>query len=144
MMTREAAWRQFVEEYNIEVPEESIENELRYIMTEMRHRLQYDTLINHVPHFQAQAELADQEDEYRALAFYEAKSDLVMKKLLTEWNPAVTRKELEEEAEAVAMRQNSTIDMVKSFFGEDLAMLERDIKERKIKDRILEASVSMS
>ncbi|MCI8275015.1 MAG: hypothetical protein HFI66_05280 [Lachnospiraceae bacterium] len=110
----------------------------------MRHRLQYDTLINHVPHFHAQAELADQEDEYRVLAFYEAKSDLVMKKLLTEWNPAVTRKELEEEAEAVAMRQNSTIDMVKSFFGEDLAMLERDIKERKIKDRILEASVSMS
>ena len=110
----------------------------------MRHRLQYDTLINHGPHFHAQAELADQEDEYRVLAFYEAKSDLVMKKLLTEWNPAVTRKELEEEAEAVAMRQNSTIDMVKSFFGEDLAMLERDIKERKIKDRILEASVSMS
>lgn len=31
---------------------------------------------------------------------------------------------------AVRVRQNTTADMVKGFFGEDLAMLERDVKEK--------------
>ena len=131
----ENAWRHFVESYDIHVPEETVENEFRYITLEMRHRLQYDTLTNHTPHINARAELAARENEYRKLAYYEAKTELVTKKLLADWQPAVTHEELEKEASALAVRQNTTVDMVKRFFGEDLAMLERDIKERKVRER---------
>lgn len=139
MTAREEVWRQFVEDYEIEVPEEKIEEELRYITLEMRHRLQYDSLINHTLHLNPRAEIAAREDEYRSLAYHEAKSELVMKKLLAEWRPSVTREELAQEARALAVRQNATLDMVKTFFGEDFAMLERDLKERKIKEKIFAA-----
>ncbi len=136
MESKEEIWRQFVEAYEIEVPEEKVEEELRYILLEMRHRLQYDTLINHAVHLNPRAEIASREEEYRRLARYEAKSELVMKELLAKWNPSVTKDELLQEARAVAVRQNADADLVKAFFGEDLAMLERDLKERKIKARI--------
>lgn len=138
MISREDAWKKFVEDYEIEVPEELVENELQYITLEMRHRMQYDTLTGGRPHIFARMELEQQADELRKAAFYEAKSDLVMKALLKQHGFTVTREELEVEAAAMAQRQNSTVEMIKNFFGEDLAMLERDVKERKAVDWVWE------
>lgn len=138
MMDREEAFRRYVEQYDIEVPAEKLENELNYIRLEMRHRMQYDTLTTGALHIFPQLELAQQEEELRAAAFYEAKSELVMKDLLKKLDPAVTPEELAAEAEAMAIRQSTTVAMLKSFLGEELAMLERDVKENKVKDWILQ------
>lgn len=137
MMDREEAFRQYVEQYDIEVPAEKLDNDLNYIRLEMRHRMQYDTLTTGALHIFPQLELAQREEELRAAALHEAKSDLVMKELLRKLNPIVTPEELASEAEAMAVRQNTTVDMLKSFFGEDLAMLARDVKENKVKDWVL-------
>ncbi len=134
MMTSEDAWREFVEDYEIDVPEDSVENEMNFIMLDMRHRMQYDTLTGGAPHVFADMELEQQKDEIYQTAYFETKSDLVMKAVLKEHDFPVTREELEAEAEAMAKRQNTTLEMIRSFFGEELAMLERDIRERKARE----------
>ena len=55
------------------------------------------------------------EDELRQAAYYEAKYDLVIKDIIARENFSVTRRELEEEAAAIAERQHSTIEMVIPF-----------------------------
>ena len=131
MRSKESVWDGYVDQYDIEVPEAMVENELQCIMLDMRHRMQYDTLTGGEYHFNARAELEEQEEEFRKLAFHEAKSALVMKAVLAQQGFTVTREELEEEASAMAKRQNTTVEMVKRFFGDDLSGLERDIKEQK-------------
>lgn len=138
MSSRDETWKRFVEGYDIDVPEDAVENELNYMMLDMRHRMQYDTLTGGGYHFNARAELAEQEEELRALARFEVKSGLVMKALLAERQFAVTQEELEAEAEAMARRQNTTVELIRTFFGGDLAMLERDVKERKAIDWVCE------
>lgn len=135
-MDRDTALRKYVEEYPIEVPESLVENEYHYIMLEMRHRMQYDTLTGGRHHIFPQAELEAQREELLHAAYFEAKSPLVLRNVIAEQNFTVSKEELEAEAEAMAKRQNATIEMIKTFFGEDLAMLERDVKERKAIDWI--------
>ena len=43
----------------------------------------------------------------------------------------VTPEKLEAEAAAIARRQNTTVAELKRFLGEDLAMLQSDLKKRK-------------
>ncbi len=130
-MTREQAWKQFVENYEIDVPENKVLNEMNLIRMDMRHQMQYDMLTGTETHLFPEMELDQQMDEIRKMAVYEVKSELVMKAVLAKQNFTVTREELEAEAIAMAQRQNTTVEMIKGFFGEDLAMLERDVRERK-------------
>ncbi len=136
-MTREQAWEAYVAHYNMEVPEAKVENEMNLIRANLRHRMQYDMLTGAADHLFPDLELEQQQDEIRAMAVYEVKSELVMKALLAQLDLTVTREELEAEAAAMAKRQNTTLDMIKGFFGEDLAMLGRDVKEQKAKDWVL-------
>ena len=98
--------------------------------------MQYDTLTGGGLHLFPQAELDALKEEFYQAAYYEAKYDLVMKAIITEQNFTVTREDLDAEAVAMAERQNTTVDMIKTFFGENLSMLERDVKERKALDWI--------
>lgn len=134
MSDRDAVWRTFVSQYQIHVPEELVENELRYITLEMRHRMQYDALTGGGLHLHPCQELEEQEEELRQAALFEAKSDLVVRDIVARQGFSVTREELEREAEGIAQRQGTTVQMIKDFFGENLAMLERDVKEKKAVD----------
>ncbi len=136
-MTREDKWKQYVEAYDIKVPEANVENEISLIWMDLRHRMLYDSMAGLGPHLFPEMEMEEKNEEIRTAAVIEVKSELVMKELLGTLNITVSRDELEAEAEAMAKRQNTTIEMVKSFFGEDLSMLERDVKERKAKDWVL-------
>lgn len=134
MTSREATWRAFVDAYDIEVPQEAIDNELAYIELDMKHRMQYDRLSGGGMHLFPERELQQQADELRAAAVFEAKAPRVVKDIIAKREITATREELEAEAVAMAERQGSTIEMVKRFFGEDLALLERDVLERKAID----------
>lgn len=140
-MNKEEQIRRFIMDYPIEVPRQALENELNYIRLEMRHRMRYDTLTGGPHHFDADGELEQMEDELRQAAYYEAKYDLVIKDIIARENFSVTRRELEEEAAAIAERQHSTIEMVYRFFGEDLAMLEKDLKRQKAEQWIFEKTM---
>ena len=134
MASRDALWRRFVLDYDIEVPEDKIQNELEYIKLEMRHRMQYDRMSGGGLHMFPEQELAEQVDELHEAAVFEAKSDLVLKDIIAKQGISATPEELAAEGERIAREQSSTIDMVKRFFGDDFAGLERDVCERKAID----------
>lgn len=134
MAARDELWRQFVADYEINVPESAIENELAYITLDMKHRMQYDQMSGGGLHLFPQMELAEQEAELREAAEFEAKAPRVLKEIIAQQGITATRNELEAEAQAIAEREGSTIEMVKRFFGEDYALLERDVLERKAMD----------
>lgn len=140
-MNKEEQIRRFIMDYPIEVPPQALENELNYMRMEMRHRMRYDTLTGGPHHFNADGELEQMEDELRQAAYYEAKYGLVIRDIIARENFSVTRRELEEEAAAIAERQHSTIEMVYRFFGEDLAMLEKDLKRQKAEQWIFEKTM---
>ncbi len=134
MATRDGLWREFVDNYEIDVPESAIENELEYIKLDMKHRMQYDQMSGGGMHLFPQMELAEQEAELREAAVFEAKAPRVLKEIIAQQGITTTQDELEAEAQAMAEREGSTIEMVKRFFGDDFAMLERDVLERKAID----------
>ena len=133
MATSEDRWRTFVEAYDIEVPEERIEEEYRFIRADIKHRMVYDQMGGGEIHFFPDAELDQQEDELRAAAIFEAKEPLVLRDLAKKLDVEVTHDELLAEAEAIAQRQNTPLDGLKRFFGDDFALLERDVREAKIR-----------
>jgi len=135
-MSREEKIRAFIEAYEIELPAAKVENELNYIMTQLRHGMQYDALTGGELHLNPGAELEAQRKELLKLAEYEVKQELVIKDVIAKVGFSVSREELEAEAQAMAVRQNCTLEMIRSFFGDDLAMLERDVKIRKAEDWI--------
>lgn len=127
----EVAWRAYVDAYDIDVPESAIENELEYITLQMKHNMQYDRLTGGDLHLFPGQELASQEAELRAAATFEAKEPRVLKDIIAKQGITATRAELETEAQAMAVRQNTTVEALKQFFGEDLFLLERDVLEAK-------------
>lgn len=127
----EQAWRAFVDAYDIDVPESAIENELQYLTLQMKHNMQYDRLTGGDFHLFPNQELQEQEESLRAAAIFEAKEPRVLKDIIAKQAITATREELEAEAQAVAMRQNTTVEALKQFFGEDLAALERDVLNNK-------------
>ncbi len=137
-MDKQEKIRQYILHYEIEVPPEKFKEEYEYIRAEMLHRMRYDTLTNGNHHFFAQDELESMDDEIREAALFEAKEGLVLKDIIKKQNFTVTREEREAEAIAIAQRQNSSLDMVRRFFGDDLAMLEGDIKRHKAEEWILQ------
>ena len=134
MASRDEIWRGYVEAYDIDVPEEAVQNELEYLRLAMRHNMQYDRLTGGDAHLFPGRELSQQEEELRAAALFEAKEPLVLKRIIAGQGFEVSRQELEAEAAAMAEREGSTVEMVKRFFGDDLKMLERDVLERKAID----------
>ncbi len=130
----EQTWRAYVAAYDIEVPEERIEQEYAMVRADMKHRMMYAQMSGGETHLFPDMELAEMEGELREVALFEAKEPLVLRDLAKKLDVAVTAEELAAEAEAMAKRQSTTVDEIKRFFGEDLSLLERDVRENKIRE----------
>lgn len=137
-MTREEKIRQYILDYDLDVPEEKIKNEYDFIVLDLKHRMQYDTLSTGTRHPDVQGELEAQKEDILKAATYEAKSELVFKDIIKKQNFTVTPEELQAEAQDMIEREHSTMNMVKRFFGDDLTGLEPDLKRRKAMDWIVE------
>ena len=133
MSYNEETWRRYVLAYDIEVKQEDVEEELYIIKQDMKHRMIYDQMSGGEMHPFPDMELEEQKDELLEAAVFEVKEPLVLKDLAKKHDFPVTHEELLAEGEAIAKRQNSTLDEVKRFFGKDLAFLERDVRENKIR-----------
>ena len=138
MISKEGAIRKFVENYNMEVPQDLVEEEFQISLMDMRHRMVYAGMGGgpQLNPLEQRAALEEMKEELRAAAYYNVKEELVMKKLMDSGDFSVSREELQNYAEAMVRRQNTDMEMLKRFFGEDLAMLERDVKRRKAEDWI--------
>ena len=134
MSYSEERWRAYVLAYDVEVAQEDVEEELYRIRADMKHRMVYAQMTGAETHLFPEMELDQQKDALMEAAVFEVKEPLVLKDLTRKLGITVTPEELLAEGEAIAKRQNSTLDEVKHFFGKDLAFLERDVRERKIRD----------
>ena len=138
MISKEGAIRKFVRAYDIPVPEELVAEEYRLCMMDMKHKMVYGQMAgthNMNPMEQAEA-LKDAREELMEVAYLTVKEELVMKDVIARGNFTVTQEELQAFAEAMAKRQNTTLDMVKRLFGEDFALLTGDLKRQKAEDWI--------
>ena len=134
MSYNDVTWRAYVAAYDIEVPEERIEREYEMVRADMKHRMMYAQMSGGETHLFPDMELAEMEGDLREAALFEAKEPLVLRDLTKKLDVVVTPEELLAEAEAMAKRQSTTVDEIKRFFGEDLALLERDVRENKIRE----------
>lgn len=133
MISKEGAIRKFVREYEIAVPQELVEEEYHLCLMDMKHKMVYGQMAgshNMNPIEQAEA-IKDSQEELMEVAYFSVKEELVMKDVIAKGNFTVTQEELSSYAEAMAKRQNTTIDMVKRFFGEDFSLLASDVKRQK-------------
>lgn len=133
MSYNEEAWRRYVLAYDIEVAQEDVEEELYLIRADMKHRMVYAQMMGEESHPFPDLELEQQKDALVEAAIFEVKEPRVLKDLTAKLNIVVTPEELLAEGEAIAQRQGSTLDEVKRFFGQDFALLERDVRENKIR-----------
>ena len=130
-MTNDDKWRAYVLAADANVSQERVEEELALIRADMKHRMIYEQMSGGAPHLFPEAELAEQQDALLEAALLEAKEPLVLKKIIAEQGIEATPEELLAEAEALAEREGSTVDMLKRFFGADLSGLARDVTNRK-------------
>lgn len=133
MSYNEEAWRTYVLAYDVPVAQEDVEEEVYRIRADMKHRMVYAQMSGGEVHLFPEKELEEQKDAIVEAALFEVKEPLVLKDLTKKLDITVTPEELLTEGEAIAKRQNSSLDEVKRFFGQDLAFLERDVRENKIR-----------
>ena len=130
-MTQELLFSKYAEQYPLTVPQEAVENELQLLILEEKQRIQYEMLTGSAMHLSPQEELNEQMDALQAEALRRAKEMLVLREIMEAQPFSVSQEELESEAAAIAWRQNTTVAELKRFLGEDLAMLQSDLKKRK-------------
>lgn len=118
----------------IEVPEDMLEEEIYMLNVQAAHNRQYANLSGQLSMQELMASSANADEaieQLKAQALMNLRVDLLLAKTIEEQDFELTTEELEAEAEAMAKRQNTSVDMIKSFFGEDLSGLRRDLLERK-------------
>ena len=133
MISKEGAIRKFIQQYEIEVPQELVEEEFKLCILDMKHKLVYGQMTGSSrmnPLEQAQA-LEEAQEELREVAYLTVKEDLVMRELLKQDRFRATAEELEAYGQAMAQRQKTTMEMIRKFFGEDLHLLESDVRRQK-------------
>lgn len=138
MISKEGAIRKFVRAYSIPVPQELVEEEYHMCVMDMKHKMVYGQMMgSHQMNPMEQAEaLKDSQEELMEVAYLSVKEDLVIKDVIAKGDFSVTAEELQQYAEALARRQNTTLDMVKRFFGEDYSLLVGDVKRQKAEEWI--------
>lgn len=137
-MDRETVIKNFIKEYDMEVPQDKVENELQFMVSDLRHRMHYSSMTGGEFILNPAAKINESLDELREMAFIEVKTDLVLKRLISDLNISVSESELKEEALRISKQENTDVEMLKRFFGEGFELLKRDIQRKKALDWIEE------
>ena len=71
-------------------------------------------------------------------------TDLILDSVIRQEDIRVTYEEALEEAKAIAARQDTTLEFVVRFFGEDLKGIHRDLQRRRAEHLIMDSMVFIS
>ena len=124
---------QLILESGVQVPQEAVEEEAGTLAMEWAHQQQYEALRTGDFSYMFQSREARQK-EFLAQALRRLQVQQLVDDVIAQQNIQITQEELEAEAQAMAERMDVGMDMVRSFFGDDLRMLKRDLQERKALD----------
>lgn len=131
MRQEDALLDQILEANDIDVPQALVDDEVRMMVLEFNHRMKYESLASNRDIGLTQDEMADRMEEFKEEAFKLVKTRLVLRRIIESEHLEVTKEELEEEAKAISIRQQTPIEMVKIFLGDDLELLRDDLLVRK-------------
>lgn len=116
---------------DFEVPQALVDEEASLLTAELKHQIQYQSLTGTLAEPVSPEEMDERLEELKREALLSVKARLIIQNVIHSRELDVSREELEAEASAMAQRQNTTIELVKRFLGEDLGLLRRDLLERK-------------
>lgn len=111
-----------------------IESEAEYNFKASMQSIRYDVLFGRAPEPEIEVDPEALMAEIREDLILEQKENYILTKIIESEGFEAAPEELLAEAEAMARRQNTTVEMVQSFFGKDFAGLAGDVKKRKAKD----------
>lgn len=140
MISREGAIQKFVKAYEIDVPQELVDEEIQIVTMDIRHKMTYGNMAgkNNLNPMEQLAKIEEMKDEIQEIAYLNVKEELVMKELMARDEFAVDQAELEAYALQMSEKENTSLELIKKFFGDDLAMLEGSIRRKKAEDWIYE------
>lgn len=123
-----------VDASDIEVPQSMVDDEVTRMVCELSQHLKYQAMQSGDYSYLLRNDMADRMEEMKEEAVRQLKTKLVLEGIIEAENLEVTKEELEKEAKAISERQQMSIEMVKDFFGEELAPLKDDLLVRKAID----------
>jgi trigger factor len=124
----------FVEASDIVVPEDMLAEAVERMTEEAFHQERYKYMAR--GRIFTPEDFAKLSDEIRHTAHMQVKTQLVLEDVIRQEALEVTRDELEDEAKALAERQQMTVAAVKDVLGADLVSLRDDVLIRKAIDFI--------
>lgn len=111
-----------------------VESEADYSFKAAMQSIRYDVLFGRTPESELQVDPEELMAQIKEDLIHEQKENYILTKIIELEGFEATPEELLAEAEAMARRQNTTVEMVQSFFGKDLTGLTGDVKKRKAKE----------
>lgn len=134
MQMKDVVISKIVEANDIDVPEELVNDEVALMVSELIHKVKYESMAFGGYSDFTRDDMSDRIEEFREEAFKLVKTRLVLRGIIEAENFEVSMEELEEEAMDISERQRMSIRMVKDFLGEDLESLKDDLLVRKAID----------
>lgn len=138
---REAILDQVLAANDNQVPQDLVDHEITRMVMELTHKKKYESMMFGGYSDFMEDELADPRERFREEAFKLVKARIVLEGIIAAESFEVTQTELEEEAKAIAVRQQLPVEMVKEFLGEDLELLKDDVLMRKAMDLVCASAV---
>ncbi|GHU66060.1 hypothetical protein AGMMS49983_14940 [Clostridia bacterium] len=126
---KEDIFEKFIEESGIAVPKDRVDAAYDQLALEITHASHYESMMSGT--ILMPDDMPFSVEDIRETARKQVKTELVLEEVIRKENFEVTAEELEAEAKAMAERQQTTVEDVKRFFGEDLSLLKKDILLRK-------------
>lgn len=114
------------------VDEEALEQETEYTFMASMQSMRYDVMFGRAPAEEIDPE--EMKEQIRQDLIREQKEAVILRSIIEQEEITASGEELQEEAESMAKRQDTTLEMIRSFFGEDLKGLAGEVQRRKAKD----------
>ncbi|MBN1317324.1 MAG: hypothetical protein JXA42_17710 [Anaerolineales bacterium] len=136
MRLMDAIIEKILEANDIEAPQDLVDYETRMMAVELYKNRQYERMLSGEDLGFMPDDMADHMEALSKKAFKQVKTRLILEGIIEAENLQITQEELEAEAKAIAVRQQTPVEAVKDFLGEDLALLKDDLLVRKAIDLI--------
>lgn len=138
---RELLLDKIIESNEFCLSEEWIEKETDQELISRSQQLKYQGMIDH--DFQRYYNYGTEEDrnEARRCVIRKTQVEMLLKSIIEQENLDATAEELEVKAEKIVQQENTPIDMVKRFFGEDFSLLKGDLLKEKALNLIYESAI---
>ena len=131
-----------VEIADFDLPAGMYEKDVPALATALRQQSKYAAMARgELASFNMEMAWHLQDDPFEAEAVQQIKRDLVVDALIRAEQPEVTAREMEEEFQAIADRQEMPLEDVKQFFGQDLSALRQDVMVRKVLQTVWDNAV---